>query len=169
MDVERAIAQHMEELKDETLAMLRAGVMQPDPVPWFWEGRRDGEMTPDYLGRVLDQAGLEGMAERARLGHFDDFHAPAEVASGAELIRLVAELRIWAKTDPDRAEQCAAIENAARRGEFDATRAESDRWAASLDGQRTMGELVRSAAAAQGRNELCACGSGKKFKRCCGR
>lgn len=171
MDIERAIAQHMEELKDETLGMLRAGVMQPEKVPWFWEGRREGEMTPDYLGRVLDEAGLPGLAERARLGHFDDFQAPAEVATGAELIRLVAELRIIGEKDPDMAERVAAIENAARRGEFDATRAESDRWAVSKAGQDTMRELARSAAAGAvkpGRNDRCPCGSGLKWKRCHG-
>jgi hypothetical protein len=158
----------MEALKDETLAMFRQGKMHPDPVPWEWDRRRENEQTPDYLGRVLDWAGLPDMARRAREGHFDDFQAPAEVASGAELIRLVAELRIEARTvAPLQRERFAAIENAARRGEFDATKAESDRWAASKSGQDTLSRLVRSAAKV-GRNDLCPCGSGKKHKRCCG-
>jgi hypothetical protein len=184
------VTPEMRELMDETRAMLAQGKMEPDPIPWGWETeahpefaglRRPNEQTPDYLGRVLAWAGMPELAERARLGHFDDFHAPAEVADGMEIVRLVGELRVEAKktTDPNgnpyspdarrmRADRAAQIENAARRGEFDATKAESDRWAASKGGQETFGELVRSAAKV-GRNEPCPCGSGEKYKRCCGR
>lgn len=159
------VEREMEALKDETMAQLRAGKMVPDLIEPWWEPRRPRELTPDYLGRVLDEAGLPEMAERARLGHFDDYNAPREVADGAELIRLVAELRIIGRARPELADRLAVVENAARRGEFDATKEESDRWAASLDGQRTLGALVRDR---PGRNDPCPCGSGKKWKRCCG-
>jgi hypothetical protein len=167
------IAAEIEVLKNETLAMLAEGRMVPDELPVWWERRREHELTPEYLGRVLEEAGVPWLAERARLGHFDDFNAPKEVADGAELLRLVAELRLVGRARPDLKDRLDVIENAARRGEFDATKAESDRWAASLDGQRTMRGLVVSAQEfAQrrrvGRNDLCVCGSGKKFKRCCG-
>ncbi len=154
-------------IMDETFAALQRGEMHPPKVPWFWEGRRPGEMTPEYLGRVLDELGSPTLAERARLGHFDDFHAPAEVADGFELVHLVVELR---RLGPEVAERAAAVENAVRRGEFDATRAESDRWAASKSGQDTFGVLAASAVNEYmaGRNEPCPCGSGKKYKRCCG-
>lgn len=187
----------MDELSDEvqavmaeTLAATKRGEMQPEKIPWWWEGRRDGEMTPDYLGRVLADIGLPTLAERARMGHFDDFHAPADIADGFELVRLVVELRREARTVVDpfgrpyriatidlRRERIAAVENAVRRGEFDATRAESDRWAASKDGQETFAELAASAGSEYmrrsrpsvvGRNDPCSCGSGRKYKRCCG-
>lgn len=163
------IDDEMRALMDETHAMLAAGKMVPDAVPWFWERRRENEMTPEYLGRVLDEAGLPELAAQARLGHFDDFHAPAEYADGFELVRLVRDLRRAARETTDAAghERLAAIENAVRRGEFDATRAESDRWAASKDGQETFGALLASAAK-PGRNAPCPCGSGRKFKRCHG-
>jgi len=162
----------------ETLEAIKRGEMQPEKVPWWWEPRREGEMTPEYLGRVLADIGLPALAERARLGHFDDFHAPAEVADGFELVRLVVELRREAQNVADplghpfltdtitlRRERIAAVENAVRRGEFDATRAESDRWAASKDGQDTFAELLQKK---PGRNDPCPCGSGLKWKRCCG-
>jgi hypothetical protein len=168
----------------EIMQALKRGEMQPPKVEWWWEGRREGEMTPEYLGRVIADIGLPALAERARLGHFDDFHAPADVADGRELVRLVVELRREARKVADslghpysfetialRQSRIAAVENAVRRGEFDATKAESDRWAASKDGQDTLGELMRSARTVRrpGRNDPCPCGSGAKYKRCHGR
>jgi hypothetical protein len=191
------VTPEMRELMDETRAMLAGGKMEPDLIPWGWESetdpefaglRRPNEQTPDYLGRVLAWAGMPELAARARLGHFDDFHAPAEVADGMEIVRLVGELRAEARKvvdsggnrySPDarrmRAERAAQIENAARRGEFDATKAESDRWAASKGAQETFDELLRGAEKTSrrvekvGRNDPCPCGSGEKYKRCCGR
>lgn len=176
------ITPQMRAVLDETLAMVERGEMMPPKVSWWWELRRAGEMTPEYLGRVLAAAGFADLAERARLGHFDDFHAPADHADGLELVRLVAELREEAKRMVNlvsgapispakiemRGKAAAAIENAVRRGEFDATRAESDRWAASKDGQETLAQLVRTRRPAGGRNALCPCGSGLKWKRCHG-
>lgn len=162
------VSPEMQELMDETLAAVKRGEMQPEKVEWWWEGRREYELTPVYLGRVLDELPAADLAKRARAGHFDDFHAPADVADGFELIRFVVELRQLAKDWPELAERIAAIENAVRRGEFDATLPESDRWAASKDGQETFAQLVRSRPKAAGRNEPCPCGSGVKYKRCCG-
>lgn len=176
----------MEALKDETMADLRRGRMVPDLVPWWWDGRRENEaVTAEYVGRVLEELPAPDLAERARLGHFDDFSAPAEVADGAELIRLVAELRVLAKREPDLAERCAAVENAARRGEFDSTPEESARWEASKEGHGLMQEVAGAEGAIEegfrkvdaairanmprvGRNDPCPCGSGKKWKRCHG-
>jgi hypothetical protein len=169
-------------IMNETLEAMKRGEMQPPKVEWWWELRREHEQTPDYLGRVLQAIGLRDLAERARLGHFDDFHAPTEVADGLELVRLVMELRREAMKVADpfghpyrpetlkrRRTQIAAVENAVRRGEFDATRAESDRWAASKAGQDTLAELLKSAGRRNvGRNDPCPCGSGLKYKRCHG-
>lgn len=159
-------------LVDETLAAIGRGELEPEPLPEWWEPRRAGEMTPEFLGRVLDAAGLHELAGKARLGHFDDWHAPAEVSDGFELMHLVADLRDvmgagWPNTAKGREslERIMAIENAVRRGVFDATKAEGDRWAASKDGQETLAELLPRV----GRNAPCPCGSGLKFKRCHGR
>lgn len=159
------IAAEMDRLQDETMKMIASGVMNPPKIEWWWEPRREGELTTEYLGRVLGELGLDDMAARAREGHFDDFNAPADVADGRELMRLVAELRIVARDRPDLADPIERVENGVRHGEFDATKQESDRWAASKDGQDTMRALVGPR---PGRNEPCPCGSGKKFKKCCG-
>jgi hypothetical protein len=115
---------------------------QREPSYW-WERRRTGEQTPMCLGRVLDELGLRDMARRAREGHFDDFFAPAEVADGLEILRLYNELAgklaVMRKTDRRRVRQ---VMEAVKAGEFDATKQESDRWAASKDGQDTMRALV---------------------------
>lgn len=162
-------------LIEETSAMIARGELQPDPIEPWWEGRRENEQTPDYLGRVLDEAGLPELARNARAAHYDDYFAPAEVADGLETIRLVRDLRRAARAEPAKAERVAVIENAVRRGDFDATKAESDRWMASNDGQETFRELLPKAhdtfddvQRKVGRNDLCPCGSGLKFKRCHG-
>lgn len=115
-----------------------------ESVEYGWEGRRPGEQTPMYLGRVLDDyLGLPAMARRAREGHFDDFFAPAEVADGMEVLRLYGELRGKAQIvgKADRA-RILEVAEAVKVGEFDATREESDRWAASKDGQDAFRALV---------------------------
>ena len=108
--------------------MIARGELEPDPIEPWWERRREHELTPDYLGRVLDEAGLPELARNARAAHYDDFHAPAEVADGLEILRLVRDLRRAARAQPEKADRIAVIENATRCGEFDATKAESDRW-----------------------------------------
>ena len=167
------IDDEMRALMEETNEVIARGETQPEPMDPWWEGRRQNEQTPDYLGRVLDEAGLSELARNARAAHYDDFHAPAEVADGLEILRLVRDLRRAARAEPEKADRIAIIENAARRGEFDATKAESDRWAPSKDGQDTFAELVAPMALRSepnvGRNDPCPCGSGSKFKRCHGR
>jgi hypothetical protein len=114
----------------------------PDVIEW--ERRRPGEPTPQYLGRVLEWIGfLEDMPRRAREGHFDDFFAPPEIADGFELHRLVEELK-HRKTNIPRISRLRtnAVITAVMEGEFDATKEESDRWAASKDGQETFRKLV---------------------------
>jgi hypothetical protein len=114
-------------------------------VKHWWEPRRKGEPTATFLGRVLDELDLPRMAERARLGHFDDYFAPAEVADGLEILRLHNELLAEAKRPACGAERrgkIKAVAEAVKEGEFDGTKEESDRWAASKDGQDAFRELV---------------------------
>jgi hypothetical protein len=114
-----------------------------------FERRRPGELTPNYLGRVLDDyLGLHDMAKRARQGHFDDFFAPPEVADGLEILRLHNELRKHARNmqasgQKERMRKVLEVDQAVVGGEFDATKEESDRWAASKDGQETMRLLLQ--------------------------
>ena len=109
-----------------------------------WETRRPGELTPVYLGRVLDWVGgLRDMPRRAREGHFDDFFAPPEVADGLEILHLVKELqRRKTKLGPVARRRVDAVVGAVQDGAFDATPEESDRWAAGADGQATFRALL---------------------------
>jgi hypothetical protein len=114
-----------------------------------FEMRRPGELTTEYLGRVLENyLGLHDMAKQARLGHFDDYFAPREVADGLEILRLVRKLELAARAQQasgqrDRMRRTLEVRNAVKSGEFDATKEESDRWAASKDGQETMRLLLQ--------------------------
>lgn len=155
------------ELLAEAHRDLERGILAPEPIEPWWERRRPNELTPDYLGRVLEAAGLPSLAWAARRGHYDDFSCPPAIADGMEQLHLVADLRAAAKAEPERAEAIAVIENAVKCGEFGATQAESDRWQASEEGQATLRELV--AVRKVGRNEPCPCGSGRKYKLCHGK
>lgn len=158
------IDDEMRALMDETLEMLSRGQMEPERIEPWWEGRRENELTPNYLGRVLDEAGLPSMARSARSGSYDDYHDE----DGLGLMRLVCELRRAARDDQSERERFAVIENAVRRGEFDAIKAESDRWAASKAGQDNFRALYNDVKKKVGRNDPCPCGSGVKYKRCHG-
>jgi hypothetical protein len=108
----------------------------------WWHPRRDDEPTADYLARVLDELGHTDMARRALLAHFDDYFCPPDVDDGANIHRLVAELDSWARSATrDQRHRARAVIEAAKDGEFDGTRAEADRWAASADGQAAFHEL----------------------------
>jgi hypothetical protein len=110
---------------------------------YSWERRRPGELTTVYLGRVLDGLELGDLARRAREGHFDDYFAPADVATGFELHELVAELaRVARGTNRARRLRIREVIAAVKDGEFDGTLEESERWAASKEGQETFQELL---------------------------
>lgn len=145
------------ESNDSILAQIRAsGMITEDTVhedhtqadaagssqTRWWEPRRDGEATPDYLGRVLDELGDPEMARRARLGHFDDYACPPDVDDGANIHRLVAELRALVVANGDSQGRAQAVIDAAKEGEFDGTRAEAQQWMAGPEGQATVRELL---------------------------
>ena len=92
---------------------------------------------------MLDALGFPDMARRAREGHFDDYFAPPEVADGMEILRLYNELRgkltVVRKSERPRVQ---AVMEAVKTGKFAATKAESDRWAASKGGQDTLKALL---------------------------
>lgn len=112
---------------------------------YWWEPRHDREPTAAYLGRVLDELGpgFAHMATKARGYHYDDFFCPDDVDDGMNIPRLVADLHRWSQAPlPQETRQRAAVMiEAAKNGEFDGTREESDAWAASPDGQAAFRDL----------------------------
>jgi len=109
----------------------------------WWVPRQPCESTPLFLARVLQAVGLDDMAHRARLGHYDDFVCPPDIMDGMEVQHLVAELTTAAtnaKPKPRRKDIEAIIE-AVKEGEFDATEVESKAWAESEDGLATFNQL----------------------------
>jgi hypothetical protein len=111
------------------------------PTRW-WEPRRTGEPTNDYLDRVLDQLGATDLAAKALAYHFDDFRAPDDVDDGDNTQRLVAGITDWARSSTrQQREQAKAVIEAVMAGEFDGTRDESAAWAASPEGQEIFAEI----------------------------
>lgn len=125
------------------------------PESW-WEPRREGEATADYLARVLDELGAGELATQARACHFDDYRCPPDVDDGMNIHRLVHGVKVWALHHPaaapsatppvsDRAALIArvrAVVNAAFAGEFDGTTEESRAWAETPEGRATFRELM---------------------------
>jgi hypothetical protein len=108
----------------------------------WWRRRQEGEETASYLARVLEEAGLTGMAEDARAFHYDDYRCPPDVDDGMNMHRLVGELRANMRVaDRARRGRIDAIAAAAMNGEFDGTRAEAAAWETSPDGQEAMRAL----------------------------
>lgn len=112
-------------------------------MAYWWEPRRDGEATAAYLARVLDALGADALANKARLFHYDDFFCPDTVDDGANIPRLIANVRGWSRSATrDQRERAKVVMTAAKDGEFDGTRAEADAWAASPDGQAAFRDLI---------------------------
>jgi hypothetical protein len=118
-------------------------------MPIWWTQRQHGERTATYLARVLDAADEGEMASAARLYHYDDYFCPDDIDDGMNIHRLISDLR--RRPYNPRTE---AIIQAAMDGEFDATRQESDEWAASPDGQRALADLQGSLAEAMSEMDL---------------
>lgn len=111
-------------------------------VNW-WEPRRGYESTAVYLARVLAELGADHLADKARLCHFDDYFCPDSIDDGANIHRLVSEVDEWARSvSRDQRGRAQVVVAAAKRGEFDGTREESERWAASADGQAVFRDLI---------------------------
>jgi hypothetical protein len=106
---------------------------------YWWERRRDGERTSVYLARVLGELGpaFGQVANYAEACHYDDFRCPPDVDDGMNISRLLADiLRVVQVQDHAALKQRGmAVAQAAKDGEFDATKAEADEWAQSEDGQ----------------------------------
>jgi hypothetical protein len=89
--------------------------------------------TKDKLAAALTEIGLTKMAGRAAKGYYDDFLSSLATPT----IQLVNDL---AKAGTPAA---MALRQRVMDGDFDASREESEAWAASPEGQETMAELTR--------------------------
>jgi hypothetical protein len=104
----------------------------------------DSEHTTAKLARALEPvlAIPRDMVERARTGYYHDFMSPLDFPE----TQLVADLRAVAANRSLARSDRQEIERLAQRviaGEFDASKEESDAWAASPKGQETFGSLLR--------------------------
>lgn len=97
------------------------------------------------LARDLEAAGApEEMRKKALAGHYDDFHPNAGAFAMTE---LHSDLR------------AAGLEDMAAKvadGEYDATKEESDAWAASPEGQETFAELTKGATSSDKLDQIAA-------------
>jgi hypothetical protein len=112
-----------------------------DPVP------PDTEHTTEKLARALRELGTlavpPALIRRAEAGHYHDFLSPLAFPE----MELVNELTALAN-HPSRARRPAGLALMGLRqrvidGEFDASKAESDAWARSPEGQATWAELTQ--------------------------
>lgn len=90
--------------------------------------------TKDKLATALNQIGLTEMAEKAANGYYHDFLSPLSTPE----LQLVYDLK-EAGTD-----EAMALRQRVIDGDFDASKEESDEWAASPEGQAAFSALVHS-------------------------
>lgn len=96
--------------------------------------------TKDKLAAALREIGLNEMAERAGDGMYDEFTSPLALP----MMQLIRDLTYAMNAvEPDAGQPIAKLRKRVVDGDFDATEAESDAWAASEDGQETFSMLVR--------------------------
>lgn len=99
----------------------------------------EDEPTRSYLARVLaDHDAPAYMVSLAADGHYDDYASPLAMPE----MQLLADAR---------ANDLEAVAVLVVAGAFDATKAESDAWAASPEGQATFAELTKPNRAARRR------------------
>jgi hypothetical protein len=89
--------------------------------------------TKDILAAALTEAGLPDMAAKAAEGHYHDFLSPLDLPE----LQLAADLALAGTP------AAWALRERVINGDFDASREESEEWAASPEGQETMAELTR--------------------------
>jgi hypothetical protein len=98
--------------------------------------------SSQYLADTLKRAGFMELAARAERNEFHDFlsdHALPEMELDMALVAIIKD-PTYSNEKRDVASRIRARHH---EGAFDATKAESDAWAASPDGQATIGALVK--------------------------
>lgn len=89
--------------------------------------------SSELLAQALERANLRVLAVRARRDEFHDFKTPHTMPQHV----LVAEL------NGEGGRAARELIERVIAGEFDATKEESDAWAASPEGQATFAELLK--------------------------
>jgi hypothetical protein len=92
--------------------------------------------TKDVLAEALESAGLPEMAAKAREGYYHDYLSPLAMPEMQLDQDLVAAIQRGNKA-------AIGLRQRHHRGEFDASKEESDEWAASPDGQEAFGMLIK--------------------------
>lgn len=87
--------------------------------------------TKDILAEALREAGLDEMAAKAATGYYHDYLSPLATPD----LQLAQDLTAAATP------AALAVRRRQYDGEFDATLAESDEWAASPAGREALGAL----------------------------
>lgn len=128
------------------------------------EGRASAE-TPEALMRSRYTAYATGAVDYLLATHHPstrpDRESVARSAASAEFVRLVVR-----EASGDR----VAFEAHYREGGATHVLRERSRFVRDAEGRWSYvdGVVARASAAEPGRNAPCTCGSGKKYKRCCG-
>lgn len=101
--------------------------------------------TKDLLADELMKLGLMDMSLKARGGYYHDFLSPLatpEIQLCADLV-TAAKAVAKASHDINNAKAIMDLRQRVINGDFDASREESDEWAASADGQDTFRRLIK--------------------------
>jgi hypothetical protein len=88
--------------------------------------------TKDFLAGELHAAGLHEMAEKAATGYYHDYLSPLDLP----------ELQLYQDLTDAGSDAALALRARVVHGAFDATKEESDEWAASAEGQETFQKLM---------------------------
>lgn len=91
------------------------------------------------LVAALEGVGLRQLAARAANNEFHDYLTPHAMPQHV----LVNALSIYASRFPGMRAAILAIRNDVIDGKYDATKAESDEWVKSPDGQATLDQLFK--------------------------
>jgi hypothetical protein len=94
--------------------------------------------TYEALAEELRALGLSEMAAAAQAGMYHDFLSPYPLPE----MRLVRDLAVEATRDPAKAAGIMALRKRIINGDFDASKEESDEWAASPEGQDAYRKLT---------------------------
>lgn len=95
--------------------------------------------TKDMLAQALREVGLQGMAALAAQGYYHDFLSPLDLPE----ITLVENLAQAARDNPLQSDAILALRRRVIDGDFDASKEESDEWAASPEGQAAFRMLTK--------------------------
>ena len=92
----------------------------------------------EILAKELEELGLHELAAGVDKGLYHDFLSPFPNPT----MRMVRDLAVKATRYPNKSTAIMAIRRRVIDGEFDATKEESDQWAASPEGQATIRSIV---------------------------